>query len=114
MNITERCYICIMVSSAAVPESRLRWEKKCLILMRLYAGVVSAPLWNSEKSTFAGMLTVSDIIHLIQYYYHTATYEKAAEDVENLRLEDLRRASTPFILFRSLDLETNSQFGPFV
>ena len=60
------------------------------------AGVVSAPLWNSEKSSFAGMLTVSDIIHLIQYYYHTATYESAAADVENLRLENLRRAS-PFL-----------------
>lgn len=54
-------------------------------------GVVSAALWNSEKSRFAGMLTVSDIIHLIQYYYHTASYESAAADVETVRLEDLRR-----------------------
>ncbi|PAV22297.1 CBS-domain-containing [Pyrrhoderma noxium] len=60
----------------------------------LYNGVVSAPLWNSEKSKFAGMLTVSDIIHLIQYYYHTATYETAAADVETLRLEDLRQIET--------------------
>ncbi|EJD04046.1 CBS-domain-containing protein [Fomitiporia mediterranea MF3/22] len=56
--------------------------------------VVSAPLWNSEKSRFAGMLTVSDIIHLIQYYYHTATYESAVADVENLRLENLRQIET--------------------
>lgn len=41
------------------------------------------------------MLTVSDIIHLIQYYYHTATYESAVADVENLRLENLRRKFTP-------------------
>ena len=54
-------------------------------------GVVSAALWNSEQSRFAGMLTVSDIIHLIQYYYRTATYETAAADVETVRLEDLRR-----------------------
>ncbi|KAF9270273.1 CBS-domain-containing protein [Marasmius fiardii PR-910] len=52
--------------------------------------VVSAPLWNSEKSEFAGMLTVLDLIHLIQYYYRTATYEAAATDVETLRLEALR------------------------
>ncbi|KIL70774.1 hypothetical protein M378DRAFT_66448 [Amanita muscaria Koide BX008] len=52
--------------------------------------VVSAPLWNSEKSSFAGMLTVLDIIHLIQYYYRTATYATAAADVEKFRLESLR------------------------
>ena len=54
-------------------------------------GVVSAPLWNSEKSKFAGMLTVLDIIHLIQYYYRsTASYDYAASDVETFRLESLR------------------------
>jgi hypothetical protein len=52
--------------------------------------VVSAPLWNSEKSVFTGMFTVSDIIHLIQYYYHTSSYDNAAADVETFRLESLR------------------------
>ncbi|KIJ21695.1 hypothetical protein PAXINDRAFT_64464 [Paxillus involutus ATCC 200175] len=52
--------------------------------------VVSAPLWNSEKSKFAGMLTVLDIIHLIQYYYDNLNYEAAAADVETFRLELLR------------------------
>ncbi|KAF8973979.1 hypothetical protein BDZ97DRAFT_1647655 [Flammula alnicola] len=52
--------------------------------------VVSAPLWNSERSKFAGMLTVLDIIHLIQYYYRTASYDYAAADVETFRLESLR------------------------
>ncbi|KAF9015192.1 hypothetical protein BDQ17DRAFT_1230334 [Cyathus striatus] len=55
--------------------------------------VVSAPLWNSEKSKFAGMLTVLDIIHLIQYYYRTASYDYAAADVETFRLESLRGMS---------------------
>ncbi len=38
------------------------------------------------------MLTVLDIIHLIQHYYNvtTMTYEAAALDVEGLVLEDLR------------------------
>lgn len=57
----------------------------------LLAGVVSAPLWNSERRSFAGMLTVSDIIHLIQYYYFTVnSYETAAAQVEEFRLESLR------------------------
>ena len=39
------------------------------------------------------MLTVLDIIHLIQYYYRTATYATAAADVEKFRLESLRGIS---------------------
>ncbi|KAJ1019445.1 hypothetical protein NDA16_004562 [Ustilago loliicola] len=43
-----------------------------------------------QLSGFAGMLTVNDIIHLIQYYYHHSSYDSAAEDVEKFRLERLR------------------------
>ncbi|KAN0061016.1 AMP-activated serine/threonine-protein kinase regulatory subunit [Thecaphora frezii] len=42
------------------------------------------------ESGFAGMLTVNDIIHLIQYYYRHSSYDSAAEDVEKFRLERLR------------------------
>ncbi|KAF9531978.1 CBS-domain-containing protein [Crepidotus variabilis] len=71
-----------------VLDTKLNVKKalQCLLLN----GVVSAPLWNSEKSAFAGMLTVLDIIHLIQYYYRTANYDYAAMDVETFRLESLR------------------------
>ncbi|KAL6302169.1 hypothetical protein BKA93DRAFT_793891 [Sparassis latifolia] len=71
-----------------VLDSKLEVRKalQCLLLN----GVVSAPLWNSEKSCFAGMFTVSDIIHLIQYYYQFASYDVAASDVETFRLESLR------------------------
>lgn len=41
------------------------------------------------------MLTVLDIIHLIQYYYHTASYDSAAADVEHFKLESLRGNVTP-------------------
>ncbi|TDL28573.1 CBS-domain-containing protein [Rickenella mellea] len=64
--------------------------KKALECLLSQPPVVSAPLWNSAECKFAGMFTVSDIIHLIQYYYHTATYETAAADVETVRLEALR------------------------
>lgn len=36
------------------------------------------------------MLTVNDIIHLIQYYYHHSSYETAKKEVESFRLEGLR------------------------
>jgi len=36
------------------------------------------------------MFTLLDIIHLIQYYYDTSSYDNAADDVEHFRLESLR------------------------
>lgn len=83
------CYDAFPISfRIIVLDTKLNVKKalQCLLLNT----VVSAPLWNSEKSEFAGMLTVLDLIHLIQYYYRTATYEAAATDVETLRLEALR------------------------
>ncbi|WWD17194.1 hypothetical protein CI109_101632 [Kwoniella shandongensis] len=63
--------------------------KKALDVMLLY-GVVSAPLWNTSTAKFAGMFTVQDVIHLIQYYYHTSSWEGAAADVEQFRLHSIR------------------------
>lgn len=36
------------------------------------------------------MFTVSDIIHLIQWYYQNSSYDSASSDVETFRLESLR------------------------
>ena len=57
----------------------LRWDNA-----NSMAGVVSAPLWRStlnedtldtsKRPGFAGMITVNDIIHLIQYYHYTVSY----------------------------------------
>ncbi|WVQ80809.1 hypothetical protein IAT38_002916 [Cryptococcus sp. DSM 104549] len=63
--------------------------KKALDVMLLY-GVVSAPLWNTSTAQFAGMFTVQDVIHLIQYYYHTSSWEGATTDVEQFRLHSIR------------------------
>jgi 5'-AMP-activated protein kinase, regulatory gamma subunit len=69
------------------------------IILRSPSGVVSAPLWNSQKSRFAGMLTVLDLIHLIQYYYRTASYDTAAADVETFKLESLRGNAVCYFCF---------------
>lgn len=76
-------------SRVIVLDTKLEVKKALTCLLN--NGVVSAPLWNSELRSFAGMLTVSDIIHLIQYYYWTvSSYDVAAAQVEELRLESLR------------------------
>jgi hypothetical protein len=53
-------------------------------------------------SCSTGMFTVSDIIHLIQYYYQSTSYEGAAADVERFRLESIRGTSDRALLFSSL------------
>lgn len=59
-------------------------------LLRL-PGIVSAPLYDSSNYQFAGMFTMVDVIHLIQYYYLSATgYDNAAVEVESVDLSALR------------------------
>ncbi|BGP26624.1 AMP-activated serine/threonine-protein kinase regulatory subunit [Rhodotorula toruloides] len=54
-------------------------------------GVVSAPLYDSTTHRFAGMFTLADVVHLIQYYYLTAhKYENVVAEVEAFQLESLR------------------------
>ncbi|KAI9875278.1 MAG: AMP-activated serine/threonine-protein kinase regulatory subunit [Pleopsidium flavum] len=50
-------------------------------------GIVSAPLWDSKTSTFAGLLTTSDYINVIQYYWANPD---ALNQVEMFRLNSLR------------------------
>src|SRR5438876_2628229 len=52
--------------------------------------IVSAPLWNSQTSTFAGLLTASDFINVIKYYYQKASYPEAIDQIAKLRLHGLR------------------------
>ncbi|KIM28038.1 hypothetical protein M408DRAFT_329692 [Serendipita vermifera MAFF 305830] len=55
------------------------------------AGLVSCPVYDQKKWKFGGMLTLLDIIHLIQWYYlKSETFETAAADVETFRIESLR------------------------
>ena len=50
-------------------------------------GIVSAPLWDSKTSTFAGLLTTSDYINVIQYYWQNPD---ALAAVDQFRLNSLR------------------------
>jgi 5'-AMP-activated protein kinase regulatory gamma subunit len=48
---------------------------------------VSAPLWDSKSSTFAGLLTTADYINVIQYYWQNPD---ALQKVDKFRLSSLR------------------------
>ncbi|KAH8801689.1 Snf1 protein kinase-like protein complex subunit Snf4 [Xylogone sp. PMI_703] len=53
----------------------------------LQNGIVSAPLWDSQTSTFAGLLTTSDYINVIQYYWQNPD---ALNQIDQFRLSSLR------------------------
>ncbi|CAI2163969.1 1125_t:CDS:2 [Funneliformis geosporum] len=63
--------------------------KKALAAL-MQNGIVSAPLWDSTNQKFAGMLTVSDFINLIQYYYKHTSYAVAMEEIEQFQIQQLR------------------------
>ena len=48
---------------------------------------MSAPLWDSKTSTFAGLLTVSDYINVVQYYWQNPD---ALTQVDQFKLNSLR------------------------
>lgn len=50
-------------------------------------GIVSAPLWDSKSSIFAGLLTTSDYINVIQYYFQNPA---ALDQIDQFRLDSLR------------------------
>ncbi|KAL9579187.1 MAG: hypothetical protein Q9212_005255 [Teloschistes hypoglaucus] len=60
--------------------------KKSLAIL-IQNGIVSAPLWDSKTSTFAGLLTTSDYINLIQYYWQNPD---AVNRIDQFKLNSLR------------------------
>ncbi|KAI0108665.1 hypothetical protein GGR51DRAFT_514541 [Nemania sp. FL0031] len=60
--------------------------KKSLNIL-IQNGIVSAPLWDSRRSKFAGLLTATDYINLIQYY---CLFPEHVDDVDKFRLSSLR------------------------
>ena len=50
-------------------------------------GIVSAPLWDSNTSVFAGLLTVADYINVIQYYWQNPG---ALAEIDKFKLSNLR------------------------
>lgn len=59
-------------------------------------GIVSAPLWDSKASKFAGLLTTSDYINVIQYYFQNPA---ALDQIDQFRLDSLRGKSLLFLVF---------------
>lgn len=57
------------------------------------AAIVSAPLWDSNASRFAGILTSTDYLNVIQYY---CQFPDEMGELDQFRLSSLRgRTDSP-------------------
>lgn len=71
-------------------------------------GIVSAPLWDSFTSTYAGLLTVNDYLNVVRYYNLHADKLK---DVDKLLLSDLKgeQQISPLLLQQTCPLYSKRQ-----
>lgn len=56
--------------------------------MTFSKGVRAAPLWDSSKQEFVGMLTITDFIKILRMYYKSPTV--AMEELEEHKLDTWR------------------------
>ena len=79
----------LLQNGCASPSIVVCWKSLLTIV-----GIVSAPLWDSHTSTFAGLLTTSDYINVIQYYWQNPD---ALNQIDQFRLSSLRGRSRTVI-----------------
>ncbi|KAJ1972540.1 AMP-activated serine/threonine-protein kinase regulatory subunit, partial [Dimargaris verticillata] len=56
----------------------------------LQNGIDCAPIWDSTRNAYVGVLTVTDILCLIQYYYSNCTYSEAMEEIGKIQLSSFQ------------------------
>ncbi|EGC28681.1 hypothetical protein DICPUDRAFT_90836 [Dictyostelium purpureum] len=84
------CYDVIPISGKVVV-----LDTKLAVKSAFYAleenGIKSAPLWNSEQHDFTGMITVSDFIDILLYYYRKPRSNNIFQDMGMHRIETFWR-----------------------
>ncbi|XP_059059822.1 uncharacterized protein LOC131853046 [Achroia grisella] len=82
-----KCYDLIPTSAKLVVFDTQLLVKKAFFAL-VYNGVRAAPLWDSQRQKFVGMLTITDFIKILQMYYTSP--DVAMEELEEHRLETWR------------------------
>ncbi|XP_064647735.1 5'-AMP-activated protein kinase subunit gamma-2-like isoform X4 [Lineus longissimus] len=83
-----KCYDLIPTSSKLVVfDTQLNVKKAFFALV--YNGVRAAPLWDSAKQDFIGMLTITDFINILQKYYKSpmGVNDSPASMARNLKVK---------------------------
>ncbi|VDK67228.1 unnamed protein product [Onchocerca ochengi] len=76
-----KCYDLIPTSTKLVVFDTELPVKKAFFAL-IYNGVRAAPLWDSKKQEFVGMLTITDFIRILQKYYTNSG--SRSKDIQNL------------------------------
>ncbi|XP_068627428.1 uncharacterized protein [Battus philenor] len=79
-----KCYDLVPTSAKLVVFDTQLLVKKAFFAL-VYNGVRAAPLWDSLKQEFVGMLTITDFIRILQMYYTSPNV--AMEELEEHRLD---------------------------
>ena len=95
-----KCYDLIPTSAKLVVFDTELLVKKAFFAL-VYNGVRAAPLWDSTKQRFVGMLTITDFIRILQMYYKSPTVEM--EELEEHQLQTWRSKYHNMIDFTSID-----------
>jgi len=83
-----KCYDLIPTSSKLVVfDTQLNVKKAFFALV--YNGVRAAPLWDTNKQDFVGMLTITDFIKILQKYYKTPLTEDDSNTAHVVRMDEL-------------------------
>lgn len=82
-----KCYDLIPTSAKLVVFDTQLLVKKAFFAL-VYNGVRAAPLWDSSRQSFIGLLTITDFIHILQQYYKSPTVKM--EELEEHRLQTWR------------------------
>ncbi|XP_056007020.1 5'-AMP-activated protein kinase subunit gamma-2-like isoform X4 [Ostrea edulis] len=93
-----KCYDLIPTSAKLVIfDTQLNVKKAFFALV--YNGVRAAPLWDSVKQDYVGMLTITDFINILHKYYKSPLIKM--EELENHRIqtwrEELKDKQRPFV-----------------
>ncbi|XP_055327231.1 5'-AMP-activated protein kinase subunit gamma-1-like [Paramacrobiotus metropolitanus] len=81
------CYDLIPTSSKLVVFDTQLSVKKAFFAL-VYNGVRAAPLWDSSRQTFVGMLTVTDFISILHKYFRTPSIPM--EELEEHKIQTWR------------------------
>ncbi|XP_015280630.1 PREDICTED: 5'-AMP-activated protein kinase subunit gamma-1-like isoform X1 [Gekko japonicus] len=96
---SHHCYDAIPTSSKLVVFETTLQIKKAFLAM-VANGVRAAPLWDSKKQCFVGMLTITDFINILHRYYRSPLvqiYEVEEHKIETWREVYLQGSFKPLV-----------------
>ncbi|KAJ7999150.1 hypothetical protein DPEC_G00212410 [Dallia pectoralis] len=96
---SHQCYDLVPTSSKLVVFDTSLQVKKAFFAL-VSNGVRAAPLWDSKKQCFVGMLTITDFINILHRYYKSPLvqiYELEEHKIETWREDYLQDSSKPLV-----------------